>query len=142
MKHAAIELPSGYRVRPLTWQEGRAIMRPLFNGREHWTMVIHGSAVRLLIEIEERYYTGKQNADLIVITAFHRGHPFAIVAAKKRHMLAHQYASLLRQITGAQITERTLLKRDLEIIAPPWAMEAATELVVKLLSGDDLAMSE
>jgi|SRR5882672_395872 len=137
-----LETQDGYKVRPLTWPDARSIMRPLFDGREHWTMVIHGSALRLLIEIEERYYTGERNPDLTVIATFHRGQPFALVAARKRHMPAYKLASMLRQFTDVRLSERELLKRDLLIVAPDPLMDAATELAASLLSSDDLAMSE
>jgi hypothetical protein len=136
-----LEAQDGYRVRPLTWQEGREILREKFNDREHWMMIVHGSAVRLLIEIEQRYYAGDRNGDFTLITGFHRGHVFAVVAAKKRQMPAYKLASMLRQYTDVRLSERELLRRDLLIVAHgDYLMDAATELACKLLS-NGLAMA-
>ena len=138
---ATIETRDGCKIRPLTWREGHEILREKFSDREHWMMIVHGSAVCLLIEIEQRYYAGDRNGDFTLITAFHRGHLFAVVAAKKRHMPAYKFASMLRQYTDVRLSERELLRRDLLIIAPDALMDAATELAFELLS-NDLAMSE
>lgn len=130
-----------WSVRPLDWEEGRAILRPLFADSEHWLMILHASGGRLLIEIEDRYFTDEKNPDLTVIAAVHRGQPFVLVAAKKCHMSARQYAKLLRQFTDISISARDLRERDLNIIAPDALMDAATELAVMLLSNDDLALA-
>jgi hypothetical protein len=129
-------------IRPLTWREGCEILRTKFTDHAHWLIVIHGSAARLLIKIEERYYAGEKNQGFTLITGFHRGLVFAVVAAKKRHMPAYKLASMLRQYTDIRLSEREILSRDLLIVAPDWAMNAATELAFKLLSNDDLAMAE
>lgn len=137
------ETQSCWPIRPLTWREGREILREKFAGHAHWLIVIHGSAAKLLIEIEERYYAGEQNQDFTLITGLHCGHVFAVVAAKKRHMPAYKLASMLRQYTDVRLSERELLRRDLLIVAPgDYLMDAATELAASLLSNDDLAMSE
>src|SRR5262245_37853797 len=54
-------------IRPLTWREGCEILRTKFTDHAHWLIVIHGSAARLLIEIEERYYAGEKNQDFTLI---------------------------------------------------------------------------
>jgi hypothetical protein len=128
-------------IRPIDLSEARAILRTKFTGHAHWLMAIHGNAAKLLIEIEQRYYSGEKNSDFTLITGFHCGHVFAVVAAKKRHMPAYKLASMLRQYTDVRLSERELLRRDLLIVAPDALMDAATELAFELLS-NDLAMSE
>jgi hypothetical protein len=129
-------------IRPIDWPEARAIFGEKFSSGEHWTLILHGSAVGLLIEIEERHYLGDRNADLTVMTTFHRGQPFVIVAARKRWMPARQLQSVWRQFAGAHISELDLLSRDLLILAPDGAMGVADYLAVRLLAKDDLAMAE
>ncbi|HKQ90194.1 MAG TPA: hypothetical protein VJZ77_05900 [Blastocatellia bacterium] len=132
-------IQSGWPVCLIDWPDARAILEEKFDDREHWLLIIHGSAMRLLVEIEGRYYADERNKDFTVIAAIHCGHPFSIVAARKRHMLAYQLVSLLRQFTDAHISEREVLQRDVGIVAPDWAMDAAMELT-RLFTRDDLAI--
>ena len=135
------DLP-GYRIRPLDWPEARGILRSLFEDHEHWILVLHGSAAKLLVEIEQRYYFGERTADFTVITAIHHGEAFGIVAASKKWMRPYQLVSLLRQITVVRISEREMIRKDLGIIAPDRGMNAAEQLAISLLASDDLAISE
>jgi len=135
-------IQSRWPIRPIDLSEARAILEEKFTNHKHWVVVAHGSAVRLLIEIESKYYAGAMNQDFTLITYVERGLVFAVVAARKRHMLPYQLTSMLRQFTDVRLSEREILRRDLLIVAPDWAMDAATELECKLLSNDELAMAE
>ena len=136
------ETQPGFKVRPIGWEEACEIMQPLFDGREHWIAVIHATAVDLLIQIENRYYAGEKNADLTLICTTWRGQPYGLVAMRKRHMLAYQYASLLRQAGNMKIRERELLRRDVMVVAPFWLVDGdAMELAARLLDRRDLAMA-
>ncbi|MGH9852505.1 MAG: hypothetical protein ACREBD_21935 [Blastocatellia bacterium] len=135
---------SCWPVRLMDRSEARAILKEKFDNREHWLLVIHGSAAPLMIEIEQHYYSGEKNADFTVITCVHRGEVFGVIAAMKKHMLAYQLLSMLRQATDARLSERELLRRDLVIVAPGEVLvTAAMELANRLLSiaDDDLAIA-
>jgi hypothetical protein len=123
-------------------EEVRETLRKKFNDRDHWMMIVHGSAASLMIEIESRFYAGEKNDDFTVITSIHQGQVFGLVAAKKKHMLSYQLISMLRQVTDVHLSERELLRRDLVVVAPGQLVGMATELANKLLSttSDDLAM--
>jgi len=137
----ATENQASPQIRVIGWQEVREIMADKFNDREHWMMIVHGSAAHLLIEIEERYYSGDRNKDFTLITCVECGEVFGVIAARKRHMLAYQLVSLLRQVADAHISEREVLQRDVGIVAPDWSMDAAMELTTRLFTHDDLAIA-
>jgi len=143
MKTTSLQGPGP--IRPIDWPEARAIFEEKFSSGECWILILHGSAVGLLIEIEERYYLGDRNADLTVMTFGAGWQAFIIVAARKRHMLAYQLKSMFRQYADIHITDRELLRGDAIIIAPgPANIQMAVTLANKLLfhTDNDLAMSE
>src|SRR5262245_59311678 len=130
-------------IRPIDLSEARTILGEKFTDREHWMLIVHGSATPFLIEIEKRYYAGEKNEDFTLITFCRVGEVFAVVAAKKRHMLGYQLVSMLRQFTSMRMSEREILRRDLIIVAPGEVLiKAALRLADRLLAEDDLAMSE
>jgi hypothetical protein len=130
-------------IRPIDLSEARAILAEKFIGREHWMMIVHGSAVPFLVEVERKYYSGDRNKDFTLITYVEGGEVFGVVAAKKRHMLGYQLASMLRQFTNVRLNEREMLRRDLIVVAPGKVLiAAALQLADALLAKDDLAMSE
>jgi hypothetical protein len=129
-------------IRPIDLSEARAILGPMFESREFWFLIAHGTATPFLIEIEKRYYAGEKNEDFTLITFCRVGEVFAVVAAKKRHMLGYQLVSMLRQFTTMRMSEREILRRDLIIVAPDdVVIKAALELADRLLVNDDLAIA-
>jgi hypothetical protein len=136
------ETQPGFEVRPIGWEQAIEVLKPLYDGREHWIAVIHATAVHLLIEIENRYYAGERNQDLTLICTTWRGQPYGLVAMRKRHMFAYQYASLLRQAGNMKISERELLRRDVMVVAPFWLVDGdAMELAARLLDRPELAVA-
>jgi len=131
-------------IRPINLSEARTILGEKFADREHWMLIVHGSATPFLIEIEKRYYAGEKNSDFTLITYVEGGEVFGVVAAKKRHMLGYQLVSMLRQITNVGMSEREILRRDLVVIAPGETLiMAALRLVDRLFwRKDELAMAE
>ena len=136
------ETQPGFKATPLDWKRACEILRQLFDGREHWIAVIHATAAGLLSAIEDRYYAGERNQDLTLICTTWRGQPYGLVAMRKRHMLAYQYASLLRQAGNVKISERELLAKDVMVVAPFWLVDGdAMELAAKLLDRPELAIA-
>jgi hypothetical protein len=138
----ATETEQGFKATPIDWKRACEILRPLYDGREHWIVVIHATAVNLLSAIEDRYYAGERIQDLTLICTTWRGQPYGLVAMRKRNMLAYQYASLLRQAGNTKISERELLRRDVMVVAPFWLVDGdAMELAARLLDRRNLAMA-
>src|SRR5262245_13503670 len=131
-------------IRPIDLSEARAILQPLAASNEFWMAVVYGMEAPFLVEVETKYYSGEKNRDFTLITFVEDGQVFAIVAARKRHMLAYQLKSMLRQYADVHITERELLRGDAIIIAPgPANIRAALASAKKLLfDAGDLALSE
>jgi hypothetical protein len=129
-------------IRPIDLSEAREVLGQKFADREHWMLIVHGSAVGFLIEIERRYYAREKNSDFTLITYVEGGEVFGVVAAKKRHMLGYQLISMLRQFTNVRMSEREILRRDVIVAAPGEALiKAALRLADRLLANDDLAIA-
>jgi len=127
-----IENDPGFRVRPIGWEETREILRPLYDDREHWILVAHVEASRLIREIERKYYLGDKNADFTLITGFWRGETYALCAFRKRRMRPYQLASLLRQVAGFKISDAEAAAKDFFIPAPTPLMQDAVDLALYL----------
>src|SRR5262245_16974201 len=93
-------------IRPIDLSEARELLQEKFSSREFWMMIVHGSAVPFLVEVEKRYYAGGKNEDFTLLTFCGGGEVFGVVAAKKRHMLGYQLVSMIRQYSSVKITER------------------------------------
>jgi len=124
----------GLKVTPLTTAATRDLLRARFDGHQHWIFVFDGDSGSVLRRIEGKYYDGEANANLEVIVAPFQGGMFAVVAAQKKRMLAHQLGSILRQMAGARFTEREIVSRDVLLIVHPRRMDAAMNLAESLLS--------
>jgi hypothetical protein len=132
----------GLKIQPVNWEESRKILADKFNDREHWILIVHSLASRLLVEIEQRYYTGEKSRDWTMVVAEHCGQSFTVVAARKRHMHPYQFASLLRQVIKIHMGERDLLKRYFQIMAPSEAMDLAYEVADRIFESWRLKFSE
>jgi len=132
----------GLRVTPLSWEETRDLLRPLFKDHAHWIIVGHYDALSLIHEIERRYYLGYKNRDFTLVTSEWQGQHYVLVAAKKRQMRGWQLAGLLKRWTDVKITADALTSRDLFIAAPDATTEAAaTALAAHIFNERDLAFA-
>lgn len=117
---------------PAGLAEVRDLLRPRFESREHWIFIVDAPALAAIDRIATKYYGGAPVEDFAAIPAMVNGEPFAIVAARKRRMLAYQLGSLLRRMTRIRLTDRDLVARDLHIIAEPRRLDLGTRLAVAL----------
>src|SRR5262245_39886331 len=111
-------LPGRSPIRPIDLSEARELLQEKFASKEFWTMIVHGSATGLLVEIETKFYSGDRNQDFTLVTYIEDNEVFAVVCARKKWMLAYQLSSMLRRFSEVKISEKNIHRRDLAIIAP------------------------
>jgi hypothetical protein len=112
--------------------EARELLRPLYQSREFWLLILDAGAMAMADRIAGKYYPGAPVEDFAAIPAMVNGAPFVAIAARKRKMLAWQLNSLLRQMARVRMTDREAASRDLIIAADPRRLEAGTHLAVAL----------
>jgi hypothetical protein len=113
-------------------EEARALLRPRFESREHWTFVVDVWATAVIDRIFSKYYQGAPTEDFAVISGVVNGDKFAVVTARKNRMLAWQLNSLLRQIARVRLSDREAAARDLHIITDPARLDNGTKLAAAL----------
>ncbi len=130
MKTATIEPWTLAREEGL--EEARALLRPKFEGREHWLLLVHRDALALPATIAAKYYGGAGREDWMALGGLVNGDLFAVFAMRKRKMMNWQYNSLLRQVAGTRMSDREVSMRDLLIVAAPAWLDAGTGLAAAL----------
>jgi hypothetical protein len=120
-------------LRALDWDAIRARLKPLYDSREYWLSIVHVDGVKLLDAVARHYQGGE---GLTVFLIYEAGRPFAVFAARKRHMLAREFAELLRKALGVDIDARVLVERDVQIMTPNEAMDAVAEAIAARLFAD------
>jgi hypothetical protein len=113
-------------------EEARELLRPKFEGREHWLLVVHRDALALPTTIAAKYYSDAGREDWTALGGLVNGDLFAVFAMRKRRMMNWQYNSLLRQVAGTRMSDREVSMRDLLVVAAPDWLDAGTGLAEAL----------
>lgn len=130
-------LAEALKIKPLAVAAARDLLRARFDGHEHWILIVDRDSGLIPRWIEDKYYRNQASQDFDIIIALFQGSMFGVVAARKRKMLAHQLASILRQMAGIRLTEREIVSHDTLLIVDPRRMDAAARLVEILLRSPD-----
>ena len=129
----------GLRVRPLTDDEGRDILRAKFKSRSHWIFIAHAAAAPLIEQVKREYYSGARSDDFLLIIVTQRDETYLAVAARKSRMKPYRFRQFLERY-GLETTLERMRREDLLIIDSPNPEKDRGEEIAAFLF-DELAVA-